>query len=98
MTPAPGKVFSSLGKMVPWSANAPSALNLSTEQEKIIPSIQKLVARNNVIEGYNTQYQLLEEHNMTPSDFEKQLAKIASTETVEDFIILEPAAKSTNDI
>ncbi len=92
LTPEPGNILSSLGKMVPWPADTAPALNLSTEKEKIIPSIQKLVARNNVIEGYGAQYQLLEEHKITPSNFEKQITQIASDETVEDFIILEPAA------
>jgi hypothetical protein len=84
------KVTSSL-----WGVVASYKGNIKTkeiDQEKatIIPSFQKLVARNNVLEGYVTQYELLEVHNVTPAEFESKVALLAPT-AVDGYIILQPA-------
>ncbi|MBE7550827.1 MAG: hypothetical protein HS126_07090 [Anaerolineales bacterium] len=62
---------------------------ISHEKERIIPSLQKLVARNNVMEGYTAQYELLEAHNVTPSEFENKVAQLAPEATVDGYIILQ---------
>ena len=63
------------------------------EKETVIPSFQKLVARNNVLEGYVTQYELLEAHNLTPAEFESKVALLAPTATVDGYVILMPAER-----
>jgi hypothetical protein len=50
---------------------------IDQDREKVIPSFQKLVARSNVFEGYKAQYELLEAHNVTPSEFEREVALLA---------------------
>jgi len=56
----------------------------------VTDSLQKLVYRNNVIEGYLNQYELLEKQNMTPSELNNLISDIQLSETVNGFIILEP--------
>jgi hypothetical protein len=64
---------------------------LQMQNEKVIPSFQKLVSRNNVLNGFVAQYELLEKHNVTPSEFDRKLASIPSTAEVNGYIILQPA-------
>lgn len=61
------------------------------DRERVIPSFQKLVARSNVFEGYKAQYGLLEANNVTPSEFEREVALLAQTASVDGFLILQPA-------
>jgi hypothetical protein len=63
---------------------------IDKETEIVIPSFQKLVARNNVLDGYVTQYELLEKHNITPNEFESRVALLAPTAAVDGYIIFQP--------
>ena len=65
--------------------------DIEQHREGLIPSFQKLVARSNVFEGYKAQYELLEANNVTPSEFDSQVALLAQTEAVDGFLILQPA-------
>ncbi len=56
----------------------------------VTDSLQKLVYRNNVIEGYLNQYELLEKHNMTPSELNNLISKIPQSDIIDGFVILEP--------
>jgi hypothetical protein len=87
----PGRVISSLGKMVSRQSKATPAIDLTVDKDTVIPSIQKLVARNNVMEGYGAQYELLETHNTTPAEFESKVALLANEAAVDGYLILEPA-------
>ncbi len=64
---------------------------IDQDREKVIPSFQKLVARSNVFEGYKAQYELLEAHDVTPSEFESKVALLAPEAVVNGYLILRPA-------
>lgn len=80
-----------------WLASSGSGLNknvgigLQKEQQMLIPALRKLVARGSVFEGYVTQYELLEEQKMKPSDFEEKLASLPESSLVDGHVILEPS-------
>ncbi len=65
--------------------------NLQSDKARRLPALAKLTARNNVIEGYAAQYQLLAEAGVTPSEFENQVTQLQAEEAVEGFYILDPA-------
>lgn len=79
------------GKMKEFTSGDEKAKKLQMQNEKVIPSLQKLVSRNNVLNGFVAQYELLERHNITPSEFDRKLASIPSTAEVNGYIILQPA-------
>jgi hypothetical protein len=56
----------------------------------IIPALQKLVARNSVLDTYLAQYELMEQHQLTAFEFENALASVRPEDQVDNFIILEP--------
>lgn len=85
------KVTSSLWNVVTSYTGNAKGNEISREKEKVIPSFQKLVARGNVLEGYKAQYELLEAHNVTPSEFESKVASLAPEAAVEGYLILQPA-------
>jgi hypothetical protein len=68
----------------------------STELEKaheyehgiVVPALVKLVARNQVLEGYISQYDLLAEHGMTPSMVEQELRALPAQTDPEGMVIL----------
>lgn len=62
---------------------------LHEEQTMIIPTLQKLLARKNVFEGYVSQYELLEQYQLTPSEFEQKCAELPEDAVVDDFYILQ---------
>lgn len=84
-----GQAISSMGKMFTKRISSAKVDEMARERESIIPSFQKLVARNNVLEGYKAQYELLEAHNVIPSDFENKVAMLAS-EATDGYLILQP--------
>ncbi len=84
------QVISSVKRMVTKQTPFLNVDSIERQRTRVIPSLQKLVARNNVLEGYKTQYQLLETHNITPSDFESQVAALAES-AVDGFLILRPS-------
>ena len=79
------------GKVKEFTSGDEKAKKLQMQNEKVIPSLQKLVSRNNVLNGFVAQYELLERHNITPSEFDRKLASIPSTSEVNGYIILQPA-------
>ncbi len=82
-----GRAFSTIGQRISRKTDA----ELEWQLKKVIPSFQKLIARNSVLDGYVGQYQYLEEHNILPSTFENEIAKISPEFHVDGYIILEPS-------
>ena len=80
------KVFSSIGKV--FTRKTPEGIE--AEKQKIIPALQKLAARNKVLQGYVVQYELLEENDITPSQLEEKIAQIEPESVVDGYIILQP--------
>jgi hypothetical protein len=62
------------------------------EEQKtlVIPYFKKLLARNNVLEGFVAQYEMLEKSNLRPSEFENKIA-LLNLSANNGFIILKPA-------
>ena len=67
---------------------------IDRQQVKVLPSFQKLVARNNVLEGYIEQYKLLESSNTTPTELETQMGSIAQSKTLDGYLVLEPSEEA----
>ncbi len=82
-----GRALSNIGQKLSRKTDA----ELDWQLNKVVPSLQKLVARNNVLDGYISQYQYLEEQNLLPSTFENVIASISPEYYVDGYIILEPA-------
>ncbi len=85
------KGVSAVGKMFTRRTGSVKVTEIDQDKERVIPSFQKLVARNNVFEGYKAQYGLLEAQNVTPSEFESKVALLAPEAAVDGYLILEPA-------
>jgi len=64
---------------------------LEWQLKKVVPTFQKFVARNNVLDGYVAQYKYLEERNILPSTFEKEISNISPEFKVDEYLILEPS-------
>lgn len=81
-----------------WFSGGGSGLNknvglgLEKEQQMLLPSLKKLVARSSVFEGYVAQYELLETQQVKPSEFEQQLAALPASASADGnrYLILEP--------
>jgi hypothetical protein len=82
-----GRALSNIGHKFSRKADA----ELEWQLKKVVPSFQKLVARNNVLDGYVGQYQYLEEHNILPSTFENEIATISPELYIDGYILLEPS-------
>ncbi len=82
-----GRALSNIGQKISRKADA----ELEWQLKKVIPSFQKLIARNSVLDGYVGQYQYLEEHNILPSTFENEIANISPEFHVDGYILLEPS-------
>lgn len=66
---------------------------LAFEQGRVIPALNKLLARYAVLASYEAQYELLEQQNMTPGELESQVQALALPEQSQDeeseaFIVL----------
>jgi outer membrane murein-binding lipoprotein Lpp len=85
------KVTSSLFNVASRYAGKVVETEIDRQRAKVLPAFQKLVARNNVLEGYVEQYKLLEVSNTTPTAFESQIRSIAESESVDGYLILEPS-------
>jgi len=68
-------------------------VGLKKEQQMVIPSIRKLIARSQVFEGYVAQYELLKIQELTPSEFEQKITALPESSAVDGYLILEPAEK-----
>jgi len=73
-------------------------LDLRREQEVVIPALQKLVARNNVFEGFIAQYEILEAVDMTPIDFEQALIQLPEKSIIDGYFILEPEVENSKKV
>ena len=82
-----GRALSNIGQRISRKADA----ELEWQLNKVVPSFQKLVARNDVLDGYVGQYQYLAEHNILPSIFENEVANISPEFHVDGYILLEPS-------
>jgi hypothetical protein len=82
-----GRTLSNIGQKTSRRTDA----ELEWQLKKVVPSFEKLIARNSVLDGYVGQYQYLEEHDILPSMFESEIANIPPEFRVDGFIILEPS-------
>jgi len=57
---------------------------------KIIPLLNKLIARNHVYDGYLAQYEQLQHYNLKPSDVEKRIAQLPQKAITDGYFILAP--------
>jgi hypothetical protein len=79
-----------------WFSGGGSGLNqdvgigLEKEQKMLVPALRKLIARSEVFEGYVAQYELFEEQQMKPSEFEYKLASLPESSSIDGYLILEP--------
>ncbi len=80
-----------------WFSGGGSGLNqnvgigLEKEKQVLIPALRKLIARSSVFEGFVAEYELLEEQQMKPSEFEHEVASLAESSSVNGYVILEPS-------
>ena len=89
-------------KTAPWYAKGwrdtlPKRLisyQLPKETARVMPSLQKLVAKNDVLEGYTGQYDLLRESDITPSAFDRELAEVVERSNIDDFLILSSSSSA----
>jgi hypothetical protein len=58
--------------------------------EVVVPSIQKLVARHNVLNGFVGEYELLEKNKLTPSSFQKDIVSMDEKFLIDGYLILNP--------
>ncbi|MGB0387147.1 MAG: hypothetical protein ACPGWR_20205 [Ardenticatenaceae bacterium] len=63
---------------------------LKRDQTLIIPTMQKLVATNNVINGYVAQYAFLKEKKVKPSKLKREINSLAEKAAVDGYVILAP--------
>lgn len=61
------------------------------ERELVAPALLKFTARCGLLEGYRAQLELMEQHQLPPSELERRVALVAP-QAVDDYLILEPAA------
>jgi len=66
---------------------------LHNEEKVVIPSLQKLLARNNVFEGYVSQYELLEQEKLSPSEFNRKIIELPMKSAINGYHILELSSK-----
>lgn len=70
--------------------NRGNGIGLDKEQQVVIPTLQKLIARERILDGYTSQYQMLETHKMTPLEFDQKLAQLPEKASVNGYYILQP--------
>lgn len=83
-------------KTTPWHAKSwrdtlPKRLvagGLAREKTRILPALQKLVAKNDLLAGYVEQYKLFERHKVTSSVFQEQLAEVARQSDLDELSAL----------
>lgn len=76
-----------------WASESMSlkCKSVQEEREKTIPTLQRFTTRNNVLEGYLAQYQLMESNELTPSQLHKKLTQLGDTEESSEYLILSPS-------
>lgn len=66
-------------------------VGLEKEQQTVIPTLQKLISRNGVFDGYLSQYEMFEQHKVRPSEFQDQLLQLPEEKAVNGYYMLQPA-------
>ena len=61
---------------------------LAFECERVIPTLNKLVARDGVLASYEAQYALMEQHRLTPGELEASLLALTPSADDEDEAML----------
>lgn len=54
----------------------------------MIPTLNKLLARKAVLDGYEAQYALLEQYRLTPGELEHKLAMLAPPQDDEEGMLV----------
>jgi len=72
------------------SRSAAPSFDLATDKARRLPALAKLTARNHVIEGYATQYELMAAAKLTPAQLEAQVRQLPADAAVDGFFILQP--------
>jgi hypothetical protein len=57
------------------------------QREKVIPRLQYLVARNNVMLGLVSQYEFLMDNHIKPAEFEARIASLRQ-DSMDGFVLL----------
>jgi hypothetical protein len=97
-----GNMFGGMTEQIKENLESGKGLNqnigIGLEKEKtlVIPALRKLMARSEVFEGYVSQYELLKNYQMKPSEFEKGVAALPESSAVDGYFILEPAFELTD--
>jgi len=61
---------------------------LNRQRKDVVPSIQKIVARDKVFEGHVAQYEFMKKYTIKPSELERRTAAIAQSSSIEGYLIL----------
>ena len=64
--------------------------SLSREKNITIPALHQMFARQQVLEGYVSQYALLEQAQMKPHELEEHIAAVPEADIVNGYIMLAP--------
>ena len=78
---------------IPWPRKGASSIVAKTiegDKQKSIPALRGLVARDGVFRGYADQYALLDENQLTPSEFQRRVDALDRDMLVDGYVILEP--------
>ncbi len=74
-----------------WRDTLPKRLasgGIKREESRILPTLQKLTAKNNLLSGYVEQYKLFEKHDVTPSVFQARITEIARENNLTEYAVL----------
>ncbi|GAK49062.1 hypothetical protein U14_00280 [Candidatus Moduliflexus flocculans] len=72
-------------------------VGIKQEKEVVIPTLQKLIARNNVFEGYRGQYEVFEARQIRPSEFQQQLMQLPEKLAIEGCFVLQPTKEENRE-
>lgn len=86
----PKRIWKKSGK----GLNQNIGIGLQKEQEITIPTLQKLIARHNIFEGYCAQYEIFEKQKLRPSEFQENLSQIPKQAAIEGYYLLQPIKKT----
>ena len=82
---------------IPWPRKGdPSTVArvIEGDKQKSIPALRELVARDGVFRGYADQFALLDENQLTPSEFQRRVDALDRDMLVNGYVILEPTPSS----
>lgn len=73
-------------------------VGIEKERQILVPALRKIVARSSVFESYLTQYKILEDQKIKPSEFAQKLANLPESSLIEGYLILEPTQQETLEL